>query len=68
MSVLIISGTGFIGSNLCELLSKKNDLTIISKYKHKFCDEIRNVRYIYEDWRNFDFENLFSKNHYDKFK
>ena len=66
MNILIISGTGFIGSNLCESLSKDNDITIISKYQHKFCDEIRNVRYIYEDWRNFDFEIFFSNNHFDK--
>lgn len=66
MSILIISGTGFIGSNLCESLSKDNDITIISKYQHKFCDEIRNVSYIYEDWRNFDFEIFFSNNHFDK--
>ena len=66
MNILIISGTGFIGSNLCECLSDKNDVTIISKYKHKFCDEIRDVKYIYEDWRNFDFEIFFSNNQFDK--
>ena len=64
MNILIISGTGFIGSNLCECLSDKNNVTIISKYfiiqfKHKFCDEIRDVKYIYEDWRNFDFLKYF---------
>ena len=66
MSILIISGTGFIGSNLCESLSKDNEITIISKYQHKFCDEIKNVSYIYEDWRSFDFEIFFINNHFDK--
>ncbi len=66
MKVLIISGTGFLGTNLSESLSKVNDVTIISQHKHKFCDEIKNVRYIFEDWRNLDYKNLFSKNYYDK--
>ncbi len=66
MKVLIISGTGFIGTNLCESLSKENYVTVISQHRHKFCDEIRNVNYILEDWRDFDYKNLFSKNHFDK--
>ena len=66
MKVLIISGTGFIGSNLSECLSREYDVTIISKYKHKFREEIQNVSYIYKDWRIFNFEIFFSNNQYDK--
>tara|TARA_X000000950_G_scaffold289244_1_gene411208 strand:- start:7837 stop:8730 length:894 start_codon:yes stop_codon:yes gene_type:complete len=66
MKVLIISGTGFIGSNLSECLSREHDVTIISKYKHKFRKEIQNVSYIYKDWRIFNFEIFFSNNQYDK--
>jgi UDP-glucose 4-epimerase len=66
MSILIVGGTGFLGSHFCEQLSVGNKVTVLSKYRHKFIKEINNITYHYEDWRVLNFDNLFAKNKYDK--
>ena len=66
MKILIISGSGFVGTNLADILSKNHDVTIVSKYQHKFSSEITGINYVYEDWKHFDYFQLFSVENYDK--
>jgi nucleoside-diphosphate-sugar epimerase len=66
MRILIIGGTGFIGTHLCEQLCKKNAVTVISKYRNQFSNEANNVDYYYEDWRTFDYDVFFANNIFDK--
>lgn len=66
MNILIVGGTGFLGTHFCEQLSVGNKVTVISKYRNKFRNEIDNIIYYYEDWRVLNFDNLFAKNKYDK--
>ena len=66
MRILIIGGTGFIGTHLCEQLCKKNAVTVISKYRNQFSNEANNVVYYYEDWRAFDYDVFFANNIFDK--
>lgn len=51
--ILIIGGSGFIGTNICLQLSMKYSITVCSKYKHIFTPPFKNIRYIYGDWSYF---------------
>lgn len=51
--ILIIGGSGFIGTNVCLRLSMKYSITVCSKYKHLFIPSFKNVRYIHGDWLYF---------------
>ena len=52
MNILIFGGSGFIGTNLCQLLNKKTDYTLyifdkkISKLKDKEVEEIIFQKYL----------------------
>jgi nucleoside-diphosphate-sugar epimerase len=66
MKILIVGGTGFLGTHFCEKLCQDNEITVISKHHHKFISELNNITYNYEDWRILDYDNFFRKNKYDK--
>jgi UDP-glucose 4-epimerase len=51
MEVLVIGGTGFIGSHLVDALAKTNhNVFVIGRHQSKY--ENGNVRYIYEDYND----------------
>jgi UDP-glucose 4-epimerase len=64
--ILLIGGTGFIGTHLCERLCLDNQVVVIARHKHMFCPEFINVNYIWEDWRALDYKNFFLNNKFDK--
>ena len=66
MRILLIGGTGFIGTHLCERLCLDNEVVVIARYKHMFRPEIMNVNYIWKDWRVLDYKNFFINNEFDK--
>lgn len=51
MKILILGGTGMIGSNLFKFMNKKNDIYISTRKKK---EEHNNSKYIYFDAYNFD--------------
>ncbi|OED75342.1 hypothetical protein OAS_16805 [Vibrio cyclitrophicus ZF65] len=55
MNILIIGGTGFIGSNFIKNFSNDVKIFSISSKPHQFFEENKNVKYIYADWRFFDY-------------
>ncbi|WP_261903466.1 NAD-dependent epimerase/dehydratase family protein [Vibrio fortis] len=65
MRILLIGGNGFIGTNLLQALHDKCSVTSLSNYRHGFTAGFEGVKYIYDDWRIFDYESHFSNNHYD---
>ena len=65
-NILIISGSGFIGSHLAYELLKENNVTVLSKYNHKFFSDIPSAQYIKEDWKSVDYIKLLSRNNYHK--
>ena len=49
MRILLIGGTGFIGTHLCERLCLDNQVVVIARHKHMFRPEIMNVKYIWRE-------------------
>ena len=49
MNILIVGGTGFLGTHFCEQLSVGNKVTVISKYRNKFRNEIT-ARFLFLKW------------------
>ena len=66
MRILLIGGTGFIGTHLCERLCLDNQVVVIARHKHMFRPEIMNVKYIWKDWRVLDYKEFFINNEFDK--
>jgi len=57
-NLLVIGGTGFLGTNLIQKLSQTYKVTCLTTHKHKFREPIANVEYLFEDWRHFEFRSL----------
>ena len=66
MRILIVGGTGFVGTHLAEVLSLDHEVVMISRYPHKFRPEISGVTYIYEGWKEFSFPKFFESSCFDK--
>lgn len=66
MNVVLIGGAGFLGTRFCELHGGRHDLTVISKYHNKFVPELSGIKYHYEDWRYFNYEELIKNCNFDK--
>lgn len=60
--LLITGGSGFIGSNLLELLKKKKNLNIISLDKTNPKNKLKKIKYVTSDFIKFDFKSNTSKN------
>ena len=66
MKVLVVGGTGFVGTHLCNELVVKNEVTVVSKYPHKFCAEIDGVTYHYDDWKSLNYKSFLAGKDFDK--
>jgi UDP-glucose 4-epimerase len=65
-NILIISGTGFLGTHLSSELSQNHNVTVLSKFRHKYIPELSNVSYIKDNWKTANYKNLCLKNDFDK--
>jgi nucleoside-diphosphate-sugar epimerase len=64
--ILIISGTGFLGTHLSTELANNHNVTVLSKFGHKYIPELSNVSYIKDNWKTADYKSLCTQNNYDK--
>lgn len=59
-NILILGGNGFLGFNLQKhLLSENNKITVLSRSKNLYFDELEKVNYIYDElknWKTIDFQ------------
>ena len=60
-NILITGGSGFIGTNLLELLSRKKNLKVTSLDKLDSKYRFKNINYIKSDFKNFEFESKISQ-------
>jgi len=65
-NILLISGSGFLGTHLSIELSNKHNVTVLSKFSHKYIPELSNVSYIKDDWKTANYKSLCSQNKFDK--
>ena len=65
-NVLIISGSGFIGSHLAHDLGCRSNVTVLSRYHHRFFSDIPHIDYVREDWSQADYKKLFFNKKFNK--
>lgn len=66
MKVLVVGGSGFLGTNLCNDFARDFTLTVVARGSHRFQPSIPGVIYRYGDWSDEGFvRELFSDGTYD---
>lgn len=66
MNILLVGGTGFLGTHVCERLCITDDIFVIGSKQHKYRDQIEGVTYLAEDWRTVDYRKLFGERVFHK--
>ncbi|MBU0614327.1 NAD-dependent epimerase/dehydratase family protein [Patescibacteria group bacterium] len=55
MNILLIGGSGFIGTHIVERLdTKQHKITVFNRSKNRFAEELEDVNYIYGNFDNVD--------------